>query len=299
MQEISNITKHLGQKSEYKTQYDPSLLVKEPRQANRTYLGIQNDNLPFVGYDTWNAYEISGLVNNGVPVTGVAKIVYPCNNDYIVESKSLKLYFNSFNMTKLGNSAAEVRNEIENRTKRDLSELLGTNVDVSIISDSKLYSVNSNLEDPYFKKFITLEDQPILGNVDVYQETPSLLDIVDNSEGYTHYLHSALLKSNCKVTTQADWGDVFITFKGDKVVSDESLLKYIISFRDENHFHEEITEAIYKRLWDLGIFTDLHVMCLYVRRGGIDICPQRANKGELLHKNLMNANIYHDKTPRQ
>ena len=91
----SNISKHLGQTSKYKSKYDASLLVKEPRQSNRTHLGIKDNNLPFIGYDTWNAYEISALTVNGLPVVGVAKIVYPCSSKYIVESKSIKLYFNS------------------------------------------------------------------------------------------------------------------------------------------------------------------------------------------------------------
>jgi 7-cyano-7-deazaguanine reductase len=91
----SNINIHLGKSSEYKSQYDPSLLVREPRQSNRTHLGITEENLPFVGFDTWNGYEISGLTDNGLPVTGVVKLVYPCDSKYIVESKSIKLYFNS------------------------------------------------------------------------------------------------------------------------------------------------------------------------------------------------------------
>ena len=107
-----NVSKHLGQTSEYKTTYDPSLLVREPRQSNRTHLGIKGSNLPFHGNDTWNAYEISALTNNGLPVVGVGKIVYPCDSEYIVESKSIKLYFNSFNMTKLGDTAEDVLDEI-------------------------------------------------------------------------------------------------------------------------------------------------------------------------------------------
>ena len=98
----SRISKHLGQTSQYKSQYDAKLLVKEPRSNNREYLDIFDDNLPFVGSDTWNAYECSFLLNSGKPVTGVVKINYPCDSKYIVESKSIKLYLNSYNMTKLG-----------------------------------------------------------------------------------------------------------------------------------------------------------------------------------------------------
>ena len=121
----SNISKHLGQSSKYKSTYDSSLLVKEPRQSNRTHLGLSDDNLPFVGQDTWNAYEVSGLTNNGRPVSGVAKIVYPCDSEYIVESKSLKLYFNSFNGTKLGYDERAVLDKIAWTSRDDLCELLG------------------------------------------------------------------------------------------------------------------------------------------------------------------------------
>ena len=97
---MSDITKHLGKTSSYKATYDPLLLVREPRQRNRTYLGIQNSDLPFVGYDIWNAFEVSTLLSNGCPVSLIAKVTYSCDSEYIVESKSIKLYFNSFNMEK-------------------------------------------------------------------------------------------------------------------------------------------------------------------------------------------------------
>ena len=138
-----NVSKHLGQTSEYKSAYDPSLLVREPRQSNRTHLGIEDDNLPFIGYDTWNAYEISALTNNGMPVVGVAKIVYPCSSKYIVESKSIKLYFNSFNMTKLGESSEVVRDNIGQMASKDLSELLDMVVQVKVHSNKRALSDTS------------------------------------------------------------------------------------------------------------------------------------------------------------
>ena len=103
----SNVSKLLGKTVDYPDQYDPSILVKEPRQSNRVHLNLDDDNLPFCGFDIWNAYEVSCLTDRGKPVTGIAKIVYPCDNKYIVESKSLKLYFNSFNMTKLGDNSSQ------------------------------------------------------------------------------------------------------------------------------------------------------------------------------------------------
>lgn len=301
----SNISVHLGKTSEYKSQYDASLLVREPRSNNRKHLNIQDDDLPFYGNDTWNAYEISALTNKGVPVTGIAKIVYPCSSKYIVESKSIKLYFNSFNMTKLGNNAYEVREAIATTAAEDLSKLLETEVEVRVFSNYEAICEQTSVSDEYgLEEYETLEDNYDAGEVTVYQETPELLEVVDaetvrGSKGKPYRYHSALLKSNCRVTSQPDWGDVLIHIRGNKTVTPESLLRYIISFRDECHFHEEICETIYKRLHDALQPSELSVVCLYARRGGIDINPERVSNEMLLHGSLSNTNYCHIKTPKQ
>lgn len=299
----SNINIHLGKSSEYKSQYDPSLLVREPRQTNRTHLGIQDDNLPFVGFDTWNGYEISGLTNNGLPVTGIVKLVYPCDSKYIVESKSIKLYFNSFNMSKLGKTVKDVLQEIEKRATKDLSELLETSVSVTVFNNSTALSAGwiSAVEDWHPAHLQTIEDVYPIEDIEfsVYTETPELLQVIEESPVEEVYYHSALLKSNCRVTSQPDWGDVYIYIKSKKGIDPVSLLQYIISFRDECHFHEEICEAIYKRLYDTLQPEDLRVKCLYARRGGIDINPERASRKELLSDVLSDSSIPHTKTPKQ
>lgn len=304
----SNISKHLGQSSEYKSTYDSGLLVREPRQSNRTHLGLSDDNLPFIGQDTWNAYEVSGLTDKGLPVSGIAKIVYPCDSEFIVESKSLKLYFNSFNGTKLGDTESDVLNKIAWTSRDDLSELLEcSGVEVVV------HTNNAVLEDPTSAKsewqhaayhpqqYITLENYYDINNVEfsVYKETPELLEVVkDAPTDWVHY-HSALLKSNCRVTSQPDWGDVYIDIKSKDTVDPISLLKYIVSFRDENHFHEEICETIYKRLWDTLKPEKLAVRCLYARRGGLDINPERVSHDDLKHTTLSDVTIAHIKTPKQ
>lgn len=300
----SNINVHLGKSSEYKSQYDPSLLVREPRQSNRTHLGIQDDNLPFVGYDTWNGYEISGLTNNGLPVTGIVKLVYPCDSKYIVESKSIKLYFNSFNMTKLGSTAREVLDQIEKRATKDLSELLETSVSVVVFTNNDVLRSGilfSAVEDWHPPHLQTIEEVYPIDDVEfsVYNETPDLLQVIEDAPVEEVYYHSSLLKSNCRVTSQPDWGDVYIYIKSKKGVDPISLLQYIVSFRDECHFHEEICEAIYKRLYDVLEPEDLSVKCLYARRGGIDINPERASRKELLSDILSDSSIPHTKTPKQ
>jgi 7-cyano-7-deazaguanine reductase len=298
MLDNTNISKHLGQKSEYKAQYDPSLLVREPRQSNRTHLDIQDESLPFVGFDTWNGYEISGLTNNGVPVVGVVKIVYNCNNKYIVESKSLKLYFNSFVMTKLGDTPAEVLQAIETTAAKDLSELLETDVQVHVFTNKELVNVQSS-PSTWHSNYTTLEETVDLSNlnVDVYQETPSLLEVYTYPGEFR--FHSSLLRSLCRVTFQQDTADIYIYIAGNKVPTPASLLKYIISYREECHFHEEICEAVYKRLYDALQPEELVVKCLYARRGSIDICPIRASKPSLLDTELTDVSVPHNKTPKQ
>ena len=296
----SNISVHLGSISEYKSQYDASLLVREPRSNNRKHLNIQDDALPFYGNDTWNAYEVSALTNSGVPVVGIGKIVYPCSSKYIVESKSFKLYFNSFNMTKMGATQEEVRQKIADLAQKDLSKLLETEVQVVIHSNASVVADQSNIYDEYFdENTITLEDECNPGEVTVYQETPELLTVANIDAPTAFKYHSALLKSNCRVTSQPDWGDVFIYYKGKKTVTPESLLRYIISFRDECHFHEEICETFYKRLHDALAPDELSVFCLYARRGGIDINPERVSCETLLHGALSNTEYSHIKMPKQ
>jgi len=305
----SNISKHLGQSSEYKATYDSSLLVREPRQSNRTHLDLEDDNLPFIGTDTWNAYEVSGLTDSGMPVSGVAKIVYPCNGKYIVESKSLKLYFNSFNGTKLGSNAREVYEKIASTVAKDLGEFLGVVVRVHVASNKEVLedatmAINEwqwNYKNFNKVEYQTLEeDYPVDGvEFSVYTETPELLEVIDEAPtDWVHY-HSALLKSNCRVTSQPDWGDVYIDIKSKNTVDPISLLKYIVSFRDECHFHEEICETIYKRLWDILKPEKLGVRCLYARRGGIDINPERVSHVDLQHSTLSDEIVCHIKTPKQ
>jgi 7-cyano-7-deazaguanine reductase len=296
----SNISKHLGKSSEYKAEYDASLLVREPRASNRKHLGISDDSPPFIGNDTWNNYEVSGLMRNGVPVTAIAKIVYPATNKYIVESKSLKLYFGSFHMTKLGDTPAAVREAIAQIAAKDLSALLETTVQVHCYSDAEIFakSVTAHTEWEH-DKYVTLEESIDTTKLTTttYMETPELLEVAEQAGAVLY--HSSLLRSRCRVTSQPDSGDIYIYIKGLKTVSDTSLLKYIISFRDECHFHEEICEAVYKRLWDLLQPEELSVKCLYARRGSIDINPERVSHAHLLHNTLSNVDAHYVKTPRQ
>lgn len=259
---------------------DPSLLVGVPRVLNRTAYEIDEADLPFEGSDTWNCYEFSTLTDNGFPVSGLLRIVYPSDSPNIVESKSLKLYLNSFNMMKNGSTVDEVLNNIEGRIYNDLCPCLGTeSVDVCLMFE------NGITRAPIEGDFVQVEKyvDPTTITFDQFNESPDTLNVVD-SDGYPKLWRSSVLRSNCRVTNQPDWGDVYIAIKGSKTVTPESLLQYIVSMRKENHFHEEICECIYKRLYDLLNPDELFVACLYTRRGGIDINPLRASSMDVMFK---------------
>jgi len=296
-----NISKHLGQSSQYKSEYDASLLVREPRSSNRKHLGIKEKSLPFIGCDVWNGYEVSALTNNGVPVCGVAKVVYPSDSKYIVESKSMKLYWNTFNMTKMGDTFDKVIKNLEDTASKDLSKYLQTDVRVTVFPTSDTFSNDNPFTDKNYKRLENTDEIDAESYyVDVYSETASLLETKHlNSTNKPYKVMSSLLKSNCRVTSQPDWGDVFISLEGTRHPSDKELLKYIISFRDECHFHEEICETIFTRLNNTFEPRSLMVACLYVRRGGWDINPIRTTHEYLIDEFFWDHKVPWIKTLRQ
>jgi len=274
---------------------DSTLLVSVPRILNRTAYDIDESNLPFVGVDAWNAYEFSTLLTNGFPVSGWLKFTYSSESPNIVESKSVKLYLNSYNMAKLVTKTDDMW-MVEDMIASDLSEAVGAEVDV-FVRWGDVDTVR-----PIIGDFTSLEHYCNIGKMtfDEYNESPNTLQVVPSIGRYEKW-RSYSLRSNCRVTNQPDWGDVYIHIKGEKAVTPESLLKYIVSMRKENHFHEEIAECIYKRLFDLLVPEELFVACLYTRRGGIDINPVRASDNRVLFKYAAIADVtnFCTKTARQ
>jgi len=208
-------------------------------------------------------------------------------------------------MTNLGETQNDVLNNIENKAQQDLTFLLERNVEVRVHSNADVLREYTTPKEEWGHdygdgNYITLEEAYPIDGIDfsVYQETPELLEVVQNDVKVVRY-HSALLKSNCRVTSQPDWGDVYIELEGDESVDPISLIKYIVSFRDECHFHEEICETIYKRLYDLLQPEKLAVRCLYARRGGIDINPERYSDSSMRHYTLHDVTVPHIKTPKQ
>ena len=279
---------------------DPSLLVAVPRKLNRVQYKIDDNHLPFVGSDVWNCYEFSTLLDSGYPLSGLLKIEYSSSSHSIVESKSLKLYLNSFNMVRISDTANLAKVVIESRVSDDLSKLLGSKVNVTFHRQS----ANNNQVPPLSNTYWFIDEVIDFKktNFESYNEDPSLLEVISANALSDTRLHTSSLRSNCRVTNQPDWGDVYITIKGDKTITASSFLKYIVSMRKENHFHEEICECIYKRLWDLLSPDELFVACLYTRRGGIDINPVRASNIELLNYEafpLIQSTLICQKTMRQ
>lgn len=264
----------LGKKVSYSDEYNPSLLVAVPRSENRKQYNIQNDSLPFEGWDVWHAYEFSSMSENGVPVTRLMKLKYNCTSEFIIESKSLKLYLNSFNMTRYGKSIKECLEICKNIIEKDLSEKLQTDVTVNFIEENaervQIFNDFNNLMDYIDESTLKIEK---------FKESPELIEVEQSKKTEGHFLMFDSLRSNCRVTHQPDFGDVFIYYKSSKHIKENSLVKYLSSFRSEYHFHEECCEMIYKRLYDLLDRDDeLFVCALYTRRGGIDICPSRRSK---------------------
>lgn len=293
--------KHLGQVggAGYSDTYDPSLLVEIPRYLNREAYGIDDNDLPFVGGDVWNAYEVSAITSKGLPVVGMLKIWYSADSKLHVESKSIKLYLNSFNMTQLGDTAQECIELLEKRVSKDLSELLQTDVKVAMYTSdfTPTYS---------FKGYAELGALVDLDAIEFtsYHSDASQLETEEVDEDFQLNgikVQSNLLRSNCRVTNQPDWGDVFIHIKpkAGVVPNLQSLAKYIVSHRQVSHFHEEICEMIYMHLKEAYNPEELMVTCLYTRRGGLDINPIRASHKELIPSFFTDIECRMAKTLRQ
>lgn len=258
----------LGKKSDYSSSYNPNCLYPIPRAGKRAEIGIDAANPPFMGFDCWNHYEVSWLNKKGKPMVAIAEIFYDCNSPKIIESKSLKLYFNSLNNTTFNNVT-----ELECTIKKDLAERVEADVSVT------LYPLDI-LNDAAIQRSFTGESLDHLDvECSVYLVEPSFLSVNDAIVEET--LYSDLLKSNCLVTNQPDWGSVQIAYKGKKI-NREGLLKYLVSYRNHNEFHEQCIERIFVDIMHYCKPESLTVYGRYTRRGGLDINPYRTTEKRLL-----------------
>jgi 7-cyano-7-deazaguanine reductase len=287
--------KHLGQKNQYFDQYDPLLLVKIPRCYNREDYGIDEKTLPFVGTDVWHAYEVSAITEKGLPVNGVLKIIVPANTECLVESKSLKLYLNSFNMTKLGKTEKECIIQVQQTVSADLSNLLDADIQC-------LFYKSEKQVDDLQLEYLDLSELTNLDEIDfsLLESNESLLKIRGNNQEIKKIkFKTDLLRSNCRVTNQPDWGDFLVYMETNNQPDYASVAQYVVSHRKLNHFHEEVAEMIYTHFNEVYQPKALMVTCLYTRRGGIDINPVRASSSTLLPKSFTSLNIINKRTIRQ
>ncbi|MBI6899354.1 NADPH-dependent 7-cyano-7-deazaguanine reductase QueF [Pseudomonas putida] len=262
----------LGKSSEYIATYTPALLFPIPRLAKWAELGVSGDALPWQGVDFWNCFELSWLLPSGKPVVAIGEFAIPCDSPNIIESKSFKLYLNSLNQTVFESVEA-----LQACLVRDLSAAAGKPVGVKV----------STLAEVEGQGVTALPGQCIDAldvNISNYEQPQPELLRCSSERVVEETVHSHLLKSNCPVTGQPDWGSVVVEYKG-QALDHASLLTYLISFRQHADFHEQCVERIYLDLKNLLKPEHLTVYARYVRRGGLDINPYRST-GAISPQNL-------------
>lgn len=267
----------LGKVSAYKTEYDASLLFPIPRAPKRAEIGLPEGRaVPFFGVDIWNAYELSWLNPKGKPQVALASFIVPADTPNIVESKSFKLYLNSFNQTRLESPEA-----LQQLLRQDLSEATGGAVQVRLTAEPDFARQQMGELDGLLLDRLDIE-------TDIYEPAPQLLRADQEETPVEETLVSHLLKSNCLVTGQPDWGSVQIRYVGAPI-DQEGLLKYLISFRNHNEFHEQCVERIFVDVLRQCKPVKLAVYARYTRRGGLDINPFRTNFNTPWPDNRRNA----------
>ena len=271
----------LGQTSAYVDQYDAGLLFPLPHETKRREIGISG-SVPFLGADLWTAFELSWLNPRGKPQVALAHITVPCESTHIVESKSFKLYLNSFNNTAFASADA-----VRDRIRADVSAAIWHGGPLQSSAGVRLV-----LPEQFEREKVQELDGLSIDRLDVectrYQPAPDLLTAALDEKPVDETLVSHLLKSNCLVTGQPDWGSVQISYSGPQI-DQAGLLQYIVSFRNHNEFHEQCVERIYMDIMARCRPTKLAVYARYTRRGGLDINPWRTSHPQALPANVRTA----------
>ncbi len=259
----------LGKATQYCSEYNPDLLQGVPRSLNRDDLALTNDRLPFVGEDVWYGYELSWLNIKGKPVVAVAEFRFDCTSPNIVESKSFKLYLNSFNQSRFIDSEMVKKTLI-----KDLSVTAGVTAKVQLFNVEQCPALAIKLSG---QDITCIDDEEV--SIENYQLSARYLTSSqcanDTAPVIQENIVSHLLKSNCLITNQPDWASIYIDYKG-KAINHAALLKYLISFRQHNEFHEQCVERIFCDLKKHCQLDELTVFARYTRRGGLDINPFRS-----------------------
>ncbi len=270
----------LGQPTAYVDHYDRSLLFPFPRAPKREELGLKS--LPFLGADLWTAFELSWLTPRGKPQVAIAHITVPCESTCIVESKSFKLYLNSFSNTRFAGP-----DEVRERIRADISEAVWRGAPaVSSVGVRLLMPELFDQEPVHELTGLSLDRLDI--ECTHYSPAPHLLSAALDEQPVSEVLTSNLLKSNCLVTGQPDWGSVQISYSGPQI-DQGGLLQYIVSYRNHNEFHEPCVERMFVDIWQRCKPTQLAVYARYTRRGGLDINPFRTSYPQALPGNARMA----------
>ena len=271
----------LGKSSAYADQYDASLLFPIPRAPKRLEIGVGAAPL-FFGADLWTAFEVSWLNLRGKPQVALAHFTIPCETPNIVESKSFKLYLNSFNSSRFPDAAA-----VQARLRADVSEAVWRGA-----AQPATVGVRLLLPELFDREDVAELDGLSLDRLDVectrFTPAPELLGAAFDEPPVEEVLTSNLLKSNCLVTGQPDWGSVRIAYSGPQIAQ-EGLLQYLVSFRNHNEFHEQCVERIFMDLWTRCKPVKLTVYARYTRRGGLDINPFRTSHPQAIPANVRTA----------
>jgi 7-cyano-7-deazaguanine reductase len=253
----------LGKPTAYCEHYAPQLLFPIARQDKRSEIGVSDAALPFFGEDIWNAYELSWLNPRGKPSVALAEFRVPADSPRLIESKSFKLYLNSFNQTRLSSVS-----DLETMLLRDLSAAAGAPVAVRVLPLAGRPERRIG-----WPEGVLLDEIDI--DIDCYQPTPHLLSTTADAV-VEETLYSHLLKSNCLVTGQPDWGTLVVRYQGAPIER-AGLLRYIVSFRQHNEFHEQCVERVFMDISRQCRPQRLEVWARYTRRGGLDINPYRSS----------------------
>jgi 7-cyano-7-deazaguanine reductase len=278
----------LGKPSAYVDHYDASLLFPIPRAGKRREIGITGAPT-FFGADLWTAFELSWLNPRGKPQVAIAHITVPCDSINIVESKSFKLYLNSFNNSPFADAAAVaacIRADLNAAVWQQANATLGASPVQSSIGVKILLPEMFDREPVHELDGLNLDRLDIECNR--YTPAPELLSAAFDEAPVSEVFTSNLLKSNCLVTGQPDWGSVRISYEGPQIDQGE-LLQYIVSFRNHNEFHEQCVERIFMDIWTRCKPIKLSVYARYTRRGGLDINPFRTSYPQAVPQNIRTA----------
>ena len=299
--------KHLGQMGSYAIhtdQYDPTLLVAIPRTENREKFGITGNE--FVGYDVWHCHEGGYLLDNGLPIAGTLKIVYSSTSQSMVESKSFKLYLNSFDMYRIGTNDGDLAQDIYCEIiKKDLRALLNTHVEVDFFNSTFKNVVKSKMSEGYTNLVQQVIDSKLQLEFTDFEGKENHLTFIqlltEPPVPHRYKFFANNLRSRCHITSQKDTGNALITIvtKPGYYLNQGSLLKQIVSLREVEEFHENCAEKLYQDIMSTGKVEECSVILLYARRGSLDINPIRCTNNSLLPMDYLNVSKFSMKEQNQ